>query len=169
MIYVLILLAAASRLLPHPLNFAPIGALGLFAGAYLNRRTAWVLPLLALLASDAFIGFYNPISMLFVYGGFAVSGLLGCRFLRERRGAARLALCSLASATAFFLLSNFGVWLGGMYGHTTEGLIRCYVMAVPFFRNTLLGDLFYTGALFGSYEGIRWWVARRRKTLRIAA
>lgn len=162
MFYVLIVLAAASRLLPHPANFAPIGALGLFAGAYANRGTAWAVPLLTLLASDAILGFYNPLSMAFVYSGFAISSLLGCRFLRQERTSWRLGACSLGSGISFFLLSNFGCWVTGMYAHTWSGLGQCYVMAIPFFGNTLLGDVFYTVVLFGMYELAQQWQARRR-------
>jgi hypothetical protein len=168
MFYALIVLAAASRLLPHPINFAPIGALGLFAGAYLNRRGTWAVPLLALLVSDAVLGFYHPMLMAFVYGGFAVGGLLGRRFLHERRTPVRLGLCALAGSAAFFLLSNFGVWVcggclgAGLYPRTWSGLVTCYTMALPFFRNTVLGDLFYTAALFGGYEAVQQWAARRR-------
>src|SRR5437660_4995080 len=107
MYYALILLAAASRLAPHPPNFAPIGALGLFAGAYLNRRGAWAVPLAALLLSDAFLGLYSSLLMMFVYGSFAVGALLGRRFLSAKRTMTRLGVCSLVNATAFFLSSNF--------------------------------------------------------------
>ena len=151
MFYAIIALAAFSRLVPHPLNFAPIGALGLFAGSYLDRRWAWVVPLAALLLSDAVLGFYSPLLMLFVYGGFAAGALLGHRFLRESRTPLRILGCSLASASAFFLLSNFGCWVVGMYPHTLTGLTQCYAMALPFFGNSLLGDLFYSTALFSLY------------------
>lgn len=162
MVYVLILAAAASRLAPHPANFAPIGALGLFAGATLDRRGAWAVPLAALLLSDAALGFYNPALMAFVYAGFAMGGLLGRRFLRADRGWGRLGVCSVASATAFFALSNFGCWVVGMYPHTWEGLARCYVMALPFFRNTLLGDLVYMFGLFGAYALVQQRAAKRQ-------
>jgi hypothetical protein len=162
MFYILILLCAASRLLPHPPNFTPIGALALFAGAYANGRSAWAFPLAALLISDSLLGFYNPLVMAFVYGGFAIGGLLGRRFLRERRSAARIGALAITNSIAFFVISNFGVWVVGMYSHTWEGLAHCYVMAIPFFRNTLLGDLFYTAALFGLYESARTWAARRQ-------
>lgn len=154
MYLVLILLAAASRLLPHPLNFAPIGALGLFAGAYSERRIAWLAPIAALLASDLILGAYSPVIMLGVYGGFAISGVLGSRFLRQERTVARLVGCALVSGTVVFLLSNFACWLVG-YPHTAEGLARCYTLALPFYRNTLLGDLFYTSVLFGLFEAAR--------------
>ena len=168
MYVLLVLLAALSRLLPHPLNFAPIGALGLFAGAYLSRRGGWLLPLAALLLSDAVTGFYSPLMMAFVYSGFAVSGLLGRAFLRENRTPLRLLLCALAGSTAFFLISNFGIWVmscwiwHGGYPPTFAGLIQCYAMGLPYFRNTVAGDLFYTAALFGLLELARY-LARQRQ------
>jgi hypothetical protein len=116
MYFVLIALAAASRLAPHPPNFAPIAALGLFAGAYASGKSArltWLAPLAALIVSDAVIGFYNPVLMAFVYGGFAMGGLLGRSFLRDERTAGRLIACSLAASVAFFVISNLGVWLAG--------------------------------------------------------
>jgi hypothetical protein len=150
-IYALLVLAALSRLLPHPANFTPIGALGLFAGALLPRRTGWLVPIAALLLSDLIIGLYNPLVMAFVYGGFAVGGLLGSQFLRRQRSPLRLLVCSLTGATAFFVLSNFGCWAAGMYPRTAAGLAQCYAMGLPFFRNSLLGDVFYTAALFSLY------------------
>jgi hypothetical protein len=162
MLYLLVVLAALSRLLPHPANFAPIGALGLFVGATFPRRAAWLVPLTALLISDLFIGFYSPLLMVFVYGGFAVGGLLGRRFLSERRTPGRVLACSLINATSFFILSNFGCWVVGMYPRTLSGLAQCYIMALPFFRNTLLGDLFYTAALFGLYALAQKRVTERR-------
>lgn len=158
----LVVLVALSRILPHPANFTPIGALGLFAGATLNRRGVWAIPLVALLLSDMVTGLYNPLLMAFVYGGFAVGGWLGRRFLREKRTPGRLLACSLTNATAFFLLSNFGCWVVGMYPHTFSGLTQCFVMALPFFRNTLLGDLFYTDALFGLYAVAQTWAEKRQ-------
>ncbi len=168
MVIFLVLLAVASRLLPHPLNFAPIGALGLFAGAYLSRRGGWLLPLAALLLSDAIHGFYSPLLMAFVYSGFAVSGLIGRIFLSENRTPWRLLFCALAGSTAFFLISNLGIWVVGSsmgnawYPHTGAGLMRCYVMGLPYFRNTVAGDLFYTATLFGLLELARY-LARQRQ------
>jgi hypothetical protein len=157
MYFVLIALAAASRLAPHPPNFAPIAALGLFAGAYAagkSGRIAWLAPLAALLIGDAIIGFYSPLLMAFVYSGFAIGGVLGRAFLHEERTTGRLIACSLAASGVFFVISNLGVWLGG-HSHTWIGLGECYVRAIPFFRNTLMGVLVYSGLLFGLYEAAR--------------
>jgi hypothetical protein len=163
MYYLLVLVAAASRIMPHPPNMAPIAALGLFAGAYSQRRSSWAIPLAGLLLADAFIGFYNPIVMALVYAGFVASGLLGKLFLKDKRSPARIGAVSIAGSVAFFLLSNFGVWAAGMYPRTMSGLIQCYVMGIQSFWNTLVGDLFYSAVLFGLHEASFFYAARKTK------
>ncbi len=162
MFYSLIVLAAISRVLPHPPNFTAVGALALFAGANGSRRTAWTVPLLALVASDVIIGFYNPLVMAFVYGGFAASIWIGWRFLRAKTSPLRIVISTLSGSIVFFVLSNFACWLAGMYPRTLIGLGECYVMALPFFRNTVLGDFTYSAALFGLYELAIWRSAKSR-------
>ena len=147
----LILLAAASRLLPHPPNFAPIAAIGLFAGATLGRRTAWIVPFAALLLSDLVLGFYHPVAMFFNYLAFASCLLLGMGLLANRRSVARLAGATLASSLTFFAISNFGMWASGYYPRTLAGFVACYTAALPFFRSTLVSDVVFTAALFGAY------------------
>jgi uncharacterized protein DUF6580 len=159
---ILVLLAVFSRLIPHPLNFTPIGALGLFAGAYIVDKRVWLLPLCALLLSDFFVGFYEPIAMLFVYLGFALTAFVGRLLLSEKRSPLNLGGAALSSATIFFIVSNFGTWLSGtLYPISIAGLVECYVMAIPFYGNTLLGDLFYVTALFGLFEGTQIWIQKR--------
>jgi hypothetical protein len=154
--FLLILLAAASRLLPHPSNFTPVGALGLFAGAYISLRRYWLVPIMALLVSDVFIGFYNPVAMVFVYMAFIGCALLGRIMLSSGRNVIRIGFSAFLSAVLFFVISNFGVWLAGLYyPMSLTGLLQCYAMAIPFFGNTLYGDLFYVTVLFGIYEGVR--------------
>ena len=142
--------AAALRLVPHPPNFSPIDAMALFSGAYLGRRTlALLAPLAALLVSDLVLGFYS--GMLFQYAAVIAIVLLGAITL-SRMNVLRLAAAALASSLLFFVVSNFGVWLvSGMYVHTLAGLGACYVAAIPFFQNTVAGDLFYTALLFGGF------------------
>jgi len=146
----MIIAAAAMRLLPHPSNFEPIGAIALFAGAYFDdKRWAFVLPLAAMLLSDAVIGFHSQ--MAGVYGAFALVVWLGS-FLRQRRTAVKVAGAGLAASILFFVVTNFGVWaLDSLYPRTLEGLVICYVAAIPFFANTLAGTLFYTAVLFGGF------------------
>ena len=161
MVFALIVLAAASRLLPHPPNFAPVAAIGLFAGAHTSRRAGWLVPFAALLASDALLGFYSPVGMLWNYLAFAACLLLGSGFLARRRSALRLGGAVLTSSVAFFVISNFGMWASGYYPRTAAGLVECYVAALPFFRNTLTSDVLYSAVLFGGYALIARLMERR--------
>ncbi len=160
--YFLMVLVVLTRLVPHPMNFAPIGALGLFAGAYVSNRRAWLIPIVALLISDFFIGFYTPIVMLSVYVSFAISALVGRYVLSKTRSVTRIGGSAVVSASVLFVLSNFALWTTGLYYPlTADGLIQCYVMAIPFYGNTLAGDLFYSAVLFGTYEGLRHYFDRQ--------
>ena len=142
--------AAALRLIPHPPNFTPVGAMALFSGAYLGRRgIAFVAPLGAMLLGDAVLGFYSGVWV--TYLAVALVVIVGMLAL-SRQTAVRVAAAAFVSAILFFLVSNFGTWaLSGMYPHSLSGLWTCYVAAVPFFQNTLAGDLFYSGLLFGGF------------------
>lgn len=148
------IIGAFSRLIPHPWNFTAIGAMALFGGAYLaNKKLSIILPLVALFLSDLVIGFHS--TMFFVYGAFALAGVLGW-FLREERSMGRLVGCALATSLLFFVISNFGVWfMGGMYAKNMAGLIECYVAAIPFLDNQIYGDLFFSTVMFGGYEAVR--------------
>jgi hypothetical protein len=154
---VLILFAAFSRLIPHPMNFAPVAAIALFAGVYMDKKYAFILPIAAMLLSDIFIGFYSGIE--WVYGAFILVALIGLwlkKRVETKNGAAKAGYIfgtTLVSSVVFFIVTNFGVWTSGMfYEMNVKGLIECYTMAIPFFRNSLGGDLFYVAAMFGVYE-----------------
>jgi hypothetical protein len=142
--------AAALRLVPHPPNFTPIGAMALFSGAYLTRRgLAFAVPLAAMLLSDAVLGFHS--GMPFVYGSVALIVLIGWLGLK-RVSSLRVVGAALVSSGLFFVVTNFGTWaVSGMYPLTPAGLTACYVAAIPFFQNTVVGDLFYSGVLFGGF------------------
>lgn len=164
-IYGLIILVIVSRLIPHPANFTPIAAVGLFAGAYLTRRIVWLIPFAALIVSDLLIGLYHVYAMLFVYLGFAANILIGRLLLMQKRSLVNLLAGSLMSAFIFFIFSNFGVWLTGMmYPMTFAGLSECFIMAIPFFENTLYGTLFYVIVLFGTCETLQGWKGRQQNT-----
>jgi hypothetical protein len=142
--------AAFMRLLPHPWNFTPVAAMALFAGAHFQKNaTALLVPLGALLLSDLFLGFHS--TMVFVYGAFALTVLLGT-LLRSKVTSLSVLSMTLVSAVMFFVVTNMGVWLvGGLYEKTMTGLAQCFVAAIPFFRMTLVGDVFYAAVLFGSF------------------
>jgi len=148
---VIIAIAAALRIAPHPWNFTPVGAMALFSGAVLkDRRLAFPVPLVALFAGDVFIGLYTYKLMLVVYSSFLVSVAIGF-WLRDRRTVARVTAATLAGAIQFFLVTNFAVWTTGLsYEHNVPGLIMCYVAGIPFFWNTLAGDAAYAVLFFGA-------------------
>ena len=142
--------AAALRLLPHPSNFTPIGALALFAGAHFDdKRWAFIVPLAAMFLSDILIGFHGQMPV--VYAAFAVIVCMGFA-LKEKKTALRVTGASLAAATFFFVVSNFSVWaFDGLYPMTLAGLATCYIAAIPFFQNWLAGTVFYAAVLFGGF------------------
>ena len=146
----IILAAATSRILPHPDNVAPIAAIALFAGAHFERKwQAFALPIAAMLASDSIIGFYD--AMWVTYIGFAAVVCIGF-LLRQNKSFLRVLGATIGGSVAFFLISNFALWAHhDLYPHTLEGVMESYAMALPFFRNSLIGDLFYTGLLFGGF------------------
>ncbi len=157
-VYGLILIGIISRLLPHPANFAPISALALFSGAYLSRKNAIIIPLAAMFISDIFLGFH--VTMPYVYASFALIALFGY-LLKKKTSFINITALSLSGSFLFFLITNFGVWLSaGMYPHTIPGLTQCFTLAIPFYRNTILGDLVYSGAFFGTYALINSYVLK---------
>ncbi len=163
--YILIVLGIIARLVPHAWNFTPIGALGLFAGANCRPRVAWLVPLSALLVADLILGFYNPITMAFVYVGFLAGPLIGRWLIAPRRSVRRIGSAVLMSSTVFFVVSNLGVWLGGFYPLTLSGLVECYTLALPFYGAILVGDGFYAALLFGGQEMVSAALRRRADLL----
>ena len=153
-IILLLTLAIATRFLPHNANFTAVGAIALFGGLYLPRRWAIIGPLLAMFISDLFIGFYSWPIMLSVYIGFALMGVIGL-FLRRYKNIFTVIGGALTGSIIFYLLTNAAVWaFGTMYAHNFAGLIQSYIAAIPFFKNSLMGDLFYTTVLVGGYEAM---------------
>lgn len=154
------LLAIALRFVPHPPNFAPVAAMSLFAGCYLSGGAGIILALGAMAISD-FLGhtlgiagmhFYSTSTMLTVYVAIAFTALLG-RMLRGNVSFVSVPVAAIAGTAIFFLLTNFACWLDPMMGYprTLAGLGQCYAAAIPFARNTILGDLFYSAVLFGGF------------------
>jgi len=146
----IVILAVIARLIPHPPNFTPIGGLALFSGAHFNRKTAIVVPLAAMFISDLILGFHS--TMFYVYGSFLIIAFIGF-WLKNNKKIRSIIFASLFSSLIFFLVTNFGVWLSfAMYEKSAAGLLNCYSMAMPFFRNTVLGDLFYTFSFFYGFR-----------------
>lgn len=151
----LTVLGALARLIPHPANFTPVGAMSLFAGARIPGWQAYLIPLVLMAVTDPILGYSATIP--FIYGSFLLNVWIGRRLLRKANFR-RLGPVVLLGSLQFFLLTNAGVWLtGGMYPHTGAGLLACYIAAIPFFGRTMAADLLYSGALFGLYA----WLSRR--------
>ena len=163
---VLIAFAITLRLAPLPHNFAPIAAVAIFGGAILPRRWALTLPLVAMVVTDAVLGFHSL--MWVVYATFvaiAFASNLGIKKI----GVSNIIGGSMAASVFFFVTTNFAVWAEGpLYPGTFEGLMSSYFNALPFFRNTLLGDLVFSAALFGSYALVYRHVLNGKKALKIA-
>ncbi len=162
----LILVCVLFRIVPHPPNFAPVGAAGVLAGRTLPPILAIAVTLAAMALADvalAAIHGWRPFTAVtaFVYAGFAVQVLIA-RGLRRHRGGAIGA--ALLGGTGFFVLSNLGVWMfSTMYPHDGAGLLACYVAALPFFAATLVGDVLWTVVLT-----LAWRAAARRLEHRTA-
>jgi hypothetical protein len=157
----LTVLGAVARLLPHPPNFAPVGATSLFAGARLPRWQAYLIPLALMAVTDPILSplyGFKPYSkyLIFTYVSFLISVWLG-RWLRNTENISRIAAVTVLNSIQFFLVTNFGSWLWFQaYPRTAAGLASCYMSAIPFFGWTLASDILYTGILFGLYA----WLSR---------
>ncbi len=154
----LTIVAMATRVLfnkLHFFNFNAVMASAFFAGAYLSKRKiALIIPLLALFLTDLALGLYDWRLMGFVYGSFALVLFFG-QYYREHATLLSWIMSLLAGSVSFFLITNFAVWMigdGSFYPHTMTGLIESYTMGLPFYRNTLLGDITFSAALFGAFE-----------------
>lgn len=148
----LIFVAASVRLIPHAPNATPLAAVALFGGASLPAPWSFAVPLAAMVASDAVIGFDNVPTTIAIYGSFILTVLLG-RFLRHQPGPWRILATTLASSILFYLITNAAVWkFSGMYTPTLDGLMLSYLYAIPFFRLTIMGDMAYTFSLFLAAE-----------------
>jgi hypothetical protein len=157
----LTVLGAVARLLPHPPNFAPVGATSLFAGARLPRWQAYLIPLALMAVTDPILSplyGFKPYTkyLVFSYLSFLVAVWLG-RWLRNTESVSRIAAVTVANSIQFFLITNFGSWLWFEgYPKTATGLVSCYRAAIPFFGWTLASDVLYTAILFGLYA----WLSR---------
>lgn len=160
----LILMGVLSRLVPHAWNFSPVMAIALFAGALLPRGWGPLLTLAMVAVSDLLIGWHSTVP--FTWGAFLLISMLGW-WVRSTPSAGRIAAGALTGSVLFFIITNFGVWVeGALYPRTLDGLQQCFVAAIPFFRNSLLGDLVYTAAFFAGYALVSRGVPARASVLR---
>ncbi len=146
-----------SLFLPRPQNFAPIGALGLFAGVFARSRHAWLFPIGAVAVYTIAIGGYHWVVLGSVVLGFSMSGFIGQLWLRDRVRPLRIGVAGVATSTWFFLISNLGSWIA--FGIPRgETLLQHYARGLPFYWNTLSGDLFFSAVLFGGFAIVATWV-----------
>ncbi len=150
-ITLMVVAAAFVRLVPHPPNFAPIAAMALFGGAYFTKKwAAFLIPLAAMFLTDLFLGFHE--SMWAVYLSFALIVVLGMVMIKQKK-VGNIFFASVTASVSFFIITNFGVWISTPYYEKTgAGLAASFTAAIPFFHQTLLGDLFFVAILFGLYE-----------------
>ena len=151
----------AARLIPHAPNFSPLASVILFGGVYITNKKYLILPFIALFISDIFLGFYSWQIMLSVYGSLAVIMLLG-QVVVKHKNVINIISSSLLAGIIFFAVTNFSVWyFGNWYTADLSGLITSYTMAIPFFKNTIMSNLFYSGILFGVYEAVQYLAKQR--------
>ena len=164
--HILILVAVLARLIPHPVNVTPVGAVALVGGAKLSKLWRWTTPFIALVLSDFLLGIFfdvKPWSLVtpFIYASFAISIFLG-GFISGSNRYLKLGMLSVVGSLQFFVISNLGVWMEGMlYTKTLEGLFQCYLMALPFLKNQLLVDLCWSFGLFTIIERSQVWIQKR--------
>lgn len=158
---VVIFVAAISRLFPHIPNFTPIAAMALFGAVYFEKKIIAVLvPLATMFLSDVALelttgwGFHNTIA--YVYVSFILTSLIGF-WVRNNTTIRTIAIGSVASSILFFIITNFGVWAASGFPGGLTGLNTTYIMGLPFFSPTLLGDIFFNAILFGTF-----YLAQRR-------
>ncbi len=161
---IIILLAAFTRIMPHPPNFSPMAAIGLFGAAHFAKKwQAFFIPLLGIWLSDLVINNFIYISsdknIVWFYNGFywqyisyIIIIFIGLFIFNKGVSLSKTFGGIVASSGIFFLVSNFGVWAGsGMYPKNIAGLISCYIAGIPFMNNTIISDFLFTTVLFGSY------------------
>ncbi len=169
---VLIVLGTLCRVVPHPPNAVALGAVALFAGAKLPIRWAWLVPVLSMAFADLILDWGSnrgvfEVSRLTIYATYIAITFLGLLARRPAgmKSTATLVPLSLAASGLFFLTTNFAEWIAGplkLYPISSEGLVACYVAAIPFFQNTVLADLAGVSVLFGFDALARHVTARRR-------
>jgi len=145
----LIIIGILLRFVPHTANFTPVAAIAIFAGVYLNKKQALIVPLLLMVVSDLFLGMHNV--MAFTWGSFLLVTCLGI-WARQHKSFKVVASTSVISSVLFYLITNFGVWAMGWYPKTAKGLVDCYILGLPFLRTFMASTIIYSVIFFGAYE-----------------
>lgn len=147
----LIALGAASRLLPLPPNVTAVTGVTVF-GAYSikNPFLAALVPIGAMALADLFLGWHA--TMIYTYAGMLGAFLIARLLLAEKLTSIRLIAATFLGSLCFFITTNAGVFASGYYGYTLEGLIACFIAAIPFWQNSLIGDILSVAVIFTIYE-----------------
>lgn len=166
MVYLIILVAALTRFVPHMPNLAPVTALAIFGAVYLPKKQALVIPLAVRLLSDLFLGFFSWPLMIAVYAahliGFGLGLLVKKHSVSLQGKFLGLTGAGMLSAIIFFLITNFAFFYSATeYTHNLSGILLAYYNGLPFFQGTLIGDVVYTLVLAGSYEAVKYFVVNR--------
>lgn len=160
----LLVMGIVGRIIPHTANVTPITAIALFITAYFGVRYSIPAIIGIMVISNLFIGSYSLPIMLAVYGSLIVASLLGV-YLQRNKTISSTFIVTISSSLIFFLITNWAVWqFGTMYQHSISGLMQSYMMGIPFFKNSLMGDIFYTSLLFATPSIVNIWSFRSKKT-----
>ena len=138
-----LIMGVVMRVVPFAPNFTPLLSISLLTGLYTKNRYFVILPILIMLISDLYIG--NHITAIWVYSSLLLIFVFG--YFMKKSSYTSIVTFSIISSITFFIVSNFGVWVTGGYSHTFEGLITCYLTAIPFYKNTLLSTILYSSSI----------------------
>lgn len=148
--------AVLSRVVPHIPNFTPIVGIALFLSYIWKTHISMLFVILSLFISNLILGYEVDMVQISVYIGLLFPSIVGIYLKKTNSLLSKyisLIVLSFSSSTFFFIITNFAVWLwSGMYTHDVNGFILCYEMAIPFYRNTLLGDFFSSMMVFGVHD-----------------
>jgi len=162
----LIVILTFARLIPHPPNFTPIIAVAIISGCFFKNINLSLLTLLAaMLISDLFIGFYE--NVIFVYTSLLLITFVFHK-ISNKINFKNLFIYGFVGSLIFFAVSNFGVWALGSpgvydiaYEKSLDGLIECYILAIPFFGNTFLSTLIFAYPALFIYKALPAWSSSR--------
>lgn len=148
------IIGVLSRLLPHLPNMTAVGATSLFMGAKYGVKKSMIVLFTTMLIADSVKGLHSV--MWATYGSLFLTILIG-KFIASKQNTRWIIGGAFLSSVLFFIITNFAVWLAPnfMYEKSISGLLACYTMAIPFFRNSIVGDMVYTALFFGGFELVR--------------